>query len=58
MFSSNPYFIVLRRMIGLIYCHFYDEFEYHKRKFRMTPLRKCKPIKEGKVRITEIKMND
>lgn len=39
----------LRRILGLIYLHLYDEVHYKLSKVHLGPWRLCKPFKEGKI---------
>lgn len=40
----------LRKIIGLIYLHIYDEIQYRLSSLRSGPWKVCKPVQEGKIK--------
>lgn len=55
MFSLRVLFTTTRQILGIIYLSYRTRLERLRDKFNMVQLRKCKPVKDGHLRIVEVK---
>lgn len=55
MFSLRFLFTTARQILGIIYLSYCTRLERLRDKFTIAQLRKCKPVKEGHLRIVEVK---